>query len=61
MTSIRSPQQLGAALRAARTLQSASEHCFSGNGVVERIIALIEQRCALTIRRLTNFTTETPH
>ena len=27
---------------------------FAGNGVVERINALIEQRCALTIRRLTD-------
>lgn len=38
----------------ARKLQSDSGHSFAGNAVVERIIALIEQRCALTTRRLTN-------
>lgn len=38
---------------AARKLQSASGYGFADNAVVERIIALIEQRCALTIRRLT--------
>ncbi len=38
----------------ARKLQSEPELGFAGNAVVERIIALIEQRCALTIRRLTN-------
>ncbi len=38
----------------ARELQSASGHSFAGNAVIERIIALIEQRCALTIRRLTD-------
>lgn len=38
----------------ARKLQSDSGHCFAGSTVVERINALIEQRCALTIRRLTN-------
>jgi serine/threonine-protein kinase HipA len=38
----------------ARKLQSAPERGFEGNAVVERIITLIEQRCALTIRRLTN-------
>lgn len=38
----------------ARKLQSAPEFSFADNRVVERIIALIEQRCALTIRRLTN-------
>lgn len=37
----------------ARQLQSDPGHNFAGNAVVERIIALIEQRCALTIRRLT--------
>ncbi len=37
----------------AHKLQSAPGHDFAGNAVVERIIALIEQRCALTIRRLT--------
>jgi serine/threonine-protein kinase HipA len=38
----------------ARMLQSAPERGFAGNAVVERINALIEQRCALTIRRLTD-------
>ncbi|MFZ2854974.1 MAG: type II toxin-antitoxin system HipA family toxin [Rhodocyclaceae bacterium] len=38
----------------ARKLESDSGRGFSGNAVVERIIALIEQRCALTIRRLTD-------
>ncbi|MEO8418058.1 MAG: type II toxin-antitoxin system HipA family toxin [Methylophilaceae bacterium] len=38
----------------ARRLQSDTEYGFSGNEVVEQIIALIEQRCALTIRRLTD-------
>ncbi len=37
----------------ARKLQSAPGYRFAGNAVVERIIALIEQRSALTIRRLT--------
>ena len=37
----------------ARKLQSSPEHGFAGNAVVERINALIEQRCALTVRRLT--------
>jgi serine/threonine-protein kinase HipA len=36
----------------ARKLQSDPGHRFAGHAVVERIIALIEQRCALTIRRL---------
>ena len=36
----------------ARKLQSEPGHNFAGNGVVDRIIALIEQRCALTIRRI---------
>ena len=35
----------------ARKLQSSPGHCFAGSRVVERIVALIEQRCALTIRR----------
>jgi len=39
---------------AARDLQSAPGHSFAGNAVVERIVVLIEQRCALTIRRLTD-------
>src|SRR3990167_969786 len=37
----------------ARELGSAPELDFTENAMVERIIALIEQRCALTIRRLT--------
>ena len=39
---------------AARTLQSAAGHGFAGHAVVERMVVLIEQRCALTIRRLTD-------
>jgi serine/threonine-protein kinase HipA len=42
----------------ARKLQSDPGHSFSGNVVVERINALIEQRCVLTIRRLTDPTAE---
>lgn len=38
---------------AARSLQQATDTNFAGNAVVERIIVLIEQRCALTVRRLT--------
>ena len=38
----------------ARKLQSDPERRFDGNAVVERIVALIEQRCSLTIRRLTD-------
>ena len=38
----------------ARMLQSDREHSFSDNPVVEQINVLIEQRCALTIRRLTD-------
>lgn len=38
----------------ARKLQSDPGRGFAGNAVVEQINALIEQRCALTIRRLTN-------
>ena len=37
----------------ARMLQSDSRHGFTGNAVIEQINVLIEQRCALTIRRLT--------
>ena len=37
----------------ARKLQSDPRNEFSGDAVVERIAELIEQRCALTIRRLT--------
>jgi len=36
----------------ARKLQLAPERGFVGNAVVEQINTLIEQRCALTIRRL---------
>ena len=43
---------------AARNLQAASGSGFAGNALVERIIALIEQRAALTIRRLTKAGTE---
>ena len=39
---------------AARKLQSDPERGFADNPVVEGIIALIEQRCALTVRRLTD-------
>jgi serine/threonine-protein kinase HipA len=38
----------------ARRLQSDPGHSFVGNAVVEQINTLIEQRCALTIRRLTD-------
>jgi serine/threonine-protein kinase HipA len=38
----------------ARKLQAAPGIDYARNAVVERIIALIEQRCALTIRRLTD-------
>ncbi|MEF2156040.1 hypothetical protein V3390_07325 [Luteimonas sp. FXH3W] len=38
----------------ARKLRSDPGHSFAGNAVVEQIITLIEQRCALTIRRLTD-------
>jgi len=38
---------------AARVLQQSPDNVYNGNAVVERIIALIEQRCALTIQRLT--------
>ena len=38
----------------ARELQSAARFSFAGNALVERIIALIEKRCALTTRRLTD-------
>ena len=39
---------------AARKLQSDPGRGFADNPVVERIIVLIEQRCALTVRRLTD-------
>jgi len=39
---------------AARQLQADPASRFMGNAVVERIITLIDQRCALTVRRLTD-------
>jgi len=46
-------QQLATELpAAARKLQAAPQHGFAGNAVVEQIVQLIEQRCALTLRRL---------
>ena len=46
-------QQLASELpAAARKLQAAPQHGFAGNAVVEQIVQLIEQRCALTLRRL---------
>ncbi len=38
----------------ARQLQSDPRHEFSGDAVIERIVDLVERRCALTIRRLTD-------
>ncbi|MBC2768447.1 hypothetical protein [Pusillimonas minor] len=38
----------------ARKLQSDPRHSFADNALVEQINTLIEQRCALTIRRLTD-------
>lgn len=37
---------------AARSLQQASHTPFVGNAVVERMLVLIEQRCALAVQRL---------
>ena len=42
----------------ARKLQSAPGLGFAGNAVVENIVVLIDQRCALTTQRLTNPTAE---
>jgi serine/threonine-protein kinase HipA len=42
----------------ARKLQMESRHNFGDSPVVEQINALIEQRCALTIQRLTDPTAE---
>lgn len=39
---------------AARKLQAEPGHHFADNAVVERIVTLADQRCALTIRRLTD-------
>jgi serine/threonine-protein kinase HipA len=36
----------------ARSLQQANGSRYLGNAVVERIVVLIEQRCALTVQRL---------
>ncbi|RMX14931.1 type II toxin-antitoxin system HipA family toxin [Vandammella animalimorsus] len=38
---------------AARKLQASNAHGFARHAMVERICALIEQRCAQTVRRLT--------
>ncbi|ATG90497.1 type II toxin-antitoxin system HipA family toxin [Methylomonas koyamae] len=38
----------------ARTLQASADYEFTGNSVVEQIVQLIEQRAALTVRRLTD-------
>ena len=38
----------------ARSLQTSANHEFAGNSVVEHIVQLIEQRAALTARRLTD-------
>jgi serine/threonine-protein kinase HipA len=38
----------------ARKLQSDAGQSFAGNLVIEQINTLIDQRCALTIRRLTD-------
>ncbi len=39
---------------AARALEQATDTSFAGNAVARRIRVLIEQRCAMTIRRLTH-------
>lgn len=44
---------------AARKLQATPAHHFADNAVVERIVTLVEQRCALTIRRLTESAADT--
>lgn len=44
----------------ARKLQSDPRHRFAGNAVVEQINTLIEQRCALTIRRLSGLPIQQP-
>ena len=38
----------------ARRLQTSADNEFAGNSVVEQIVQLIEQRAALTVRRLTD-------
>ena len=42
----------------ARKLQSETDRGFAGNAVIERINALNEDRCALTIRRISDPTAE---
>jgi serine/threonine-protein kinase HipA len=37
---------------AARRLQATPQHGFAGNAMVEQIVSLIEQRCALALERL---------
>lgn len=36
----------------ARQLQCHAAHGFAGHAIVEQIAQLVEQRCALTLRRL---------
>ena len=43
----------------ARALQSAPQRGFAGSALVERINLLIEQRCGLTIQRLTDTAADT--
>lgn len=38
----------------ARGLQTSVDNEFAGNSVIEQIVQLIEQRAALTVRRLTD-------
>jgi serine/threonine-protein kinase HipA len=42
----------------ARTLQENPAHSFAGSAVVEQIVALIDARCTLTVRRLTDAAAE---
>jgi serine/threonine-protein kinase HipA len=44
----------------ARKLYSEPERGFAGSVIIERIIDLIEQRCTLTIQRLTDSTSMSP-
>lgn len=44
--------------KASRALQSNSKYNFSSNTIVEKINILIEERCALTIHRLTSYILE---
>lgn len=43
---------------AARSVQQATHTPYVGNAVVERIVVLIEQRCALTVQRLSALMTD---